>query len=149
MNFVEKLFDLLSRGVTFIGEMIWKLISFLAKPIQYLYYFLDGIFYCLFQLFYIVVEVIKIFVALFQFIIALILGLGRTITSWLSFKIDTSYVYYPSTSGSGIQVVLDLIEPLGLLSIVPMILQAVVWFFFIIKILSLFGGSIDVNVGGR
>lgn len=149
MKFVDKLLSFLKKGFTFIVDAITNLVDFLAKPLSYLFYFLDGVFYFVMKLFEVVVSVVMIFVALFQFLGALVVGLFRTITSWLSVNPNPSDVSFPSVSNRGFQAVIDILYPTGLLTVVPYICIAVVWFGFILKMISLFGGEIYVNVGGR
>lgn len=141
MNFVEKILSLMSSGFAFVGEMIWKVVEFISKPLSYLFYFLDGVFYFITVLFQIAIRIIMIFVALFQFMGSLVLGLMRTLRNWLTFRVDTSYVHYPSSSGTGIETLVDLVRPTGLLTIVPMVLIAFIWFFFVLKLIGLLGGS--------
>lgn len=146
MNFANTLLKWLNNIITFIADGFGKLFRFLEKPLSYLFYFFDGIFYFIAVVFDIIVAIVRIFVALFQFIGALILGVLRTIADFLvpSFS---SPVHMPSESGNGFGVVLDVVDPVGLLHIVPYILIALVWFAFIFKILALFGGNLSVRGG--
>lgn len=142
MRFVDRLLGFIGDSVRFIGDMIFKLIEFLAKPLSYLWYFLDGIFYFFYQLFQVVVQIIMIFVALFQFFGALVLGFFRTLKSFLVIDFNATPMNFPSTTYFGVQEVIKVIDPMGLLSIVPMIATSLVWFFFIKKILGLLGGDV-------
>lgn len=142
MKFVDKLLSMIGDTARFIGDMIFKLIEFLAKPLSYLWYFLDGIFYFFYQLFLVVAQIIMIFVAILQFFGALVLGFFRTLKSFLVIDFNATPINMPSTSYLGVQEVLKVIDPMGLLSVVPMIATALIWFFFIKKILGLLGGDV-------
>lgn len=88
-----------------------------------------------------------IFVALFQFIGALLLGFLRTIKDFLTPSFNTGDVNLFADSKKGLSTVLDVVDPTGLLNVAPYILIAIVWFFFIMKIFALFGGSMTVKGG--
>lgn len=142
MKFVDMLLLLLTSGFNFIGDMLGELIKFLAKPLSYIYYFFDGVFYFLYQLFAVIVKVIMIFVALFQFFVAIVAGFMRTLLKMMTINYDATPVNYPSTSMQGIQAVIDeILEPMGVITIVPLILLAMIWFMFAYKIIGLFGGT--------
>lgn len=146
MNFIEKILTFLVSLGRLIVDGFTGLFDLLAKPLTYLFYLLDGIFYFFMQLFDIVVKVVMIFVGLFQFIFALIAGLFRTLHGLLFPTFDQP-TNMPANSRQGLDVVLDLVDPIGILDIVPYILVAFVWFFFILKILALFGGNIVAKGG--
>lgn len=146
MKFIDKILTFIAKIGRLIVDGFTNLLDFIAKPFSYLFYFLDGVFYFFLQLFDIVVKVVTIFVACFQFIIALITGVLRTLKGLLSPSFDQP-VNLPSSSGKGLKVVLDLVDPIGLTDIVPYILIAFVWFFFVLKILALFGGNLTVKGG--
>lgn len=145
MNFIEKILDGFKRVGEWITHGFAELFKFLAKPLTYLFYFLDGIFYFFTVLFNIVVKVIMIFVALFQFVIALITGFLRTMYDLLTPSFNTGQVHLPSSSGQGFSVVLDIVDPVGLLNIAPYVLIAIVWGAFIMKMLALFGGQVTAK----
>jgi hypothetical protein len=145
MKFVDKLLSLIRDTSKFIGDMIYKLYEFLAKPLTYVYYFFDGVFYFFYQLWNIAVKAIMIFVALIQFFAALTMGFVRTIKGMLTVDFNSTPINYPSTSYQGIQAVLDVVDPIGILDIVPLIILAVVWFLFVKKILGLLGGEIQTR----
>lgn len=145
MIFVDSLLSMIAKGFNLVGDLIYQLFSFLAKPLTYLYYFLDGIFYFFYQLYLIVVKIIMIFVALLQFFGAIVVGFVRSITGMLSIDFDQTPVNYPDASYEGIQVVLDLVAPMGLMDIVPLILIAIVWAYFVKKYIGLLGGEIINN----
>lgn len=149
MNFIEKLLQLISTGFTLIVDTLINIVSFLAKPISYLFWFLDGVFYFIFNLFDIVVKIVQIFVSLFQFIGALCAGIFRTISSWLTVSPNTDNFRFPSTTNQGFQAVVDQLQPTGLMTVVPMIFLAIIWFFFALNVIGLFGYQIGYKVGGR
>lgn len=146
MNFIEKILTVIVGLGKLIVDGFKNLFSFLEKPLSYLFYFLDGIFYFFMQLFDIVVKIVMIFVALFQFIAALIMGVFRTLQGLL-YPTFHQPINMPSTTSQGVDVVLDLVDPMGVLDIVPYICVAFVWFYFILKVLALFGGNIVAKGG--
>lgn len=149
MKFVDKLLDLIADGFNALIDFLFSFIEFLAKPLSYLFSFLEGIFYFITKLFDIVVAVVMIFVALFQYFFAIIAGLFRMIKGWLTVNPNAGDLSFPSTSNRGFQVVVDLVQPTGLMTVIPMVALAFLWFFFIIKMIGLFGGSIMISPGGR
>jgi hypothetical protein len=167
MKFVDKLlsflkggFDALIDGITFLLSLIgagfdavidalFAFIKFLAKPLSYLLEFLEGIFYFIMKLFEVAISVIMIFVSLFQFMFAIIGGVFRTITSWLTVNPSSADVSFPSVTYQGFEVVIDLLQPTGMLTVVPLVALAFLWFYFAIKIIGLFGGTIMVTPIGR
>lgn len=144
LNFLGKVFGNL---FSLISKSFQALIDLLAAPIKYLMYFLEGIFYFFQQIFIIAVMVIKIFIAIFQYIGALIMGIFRTIKMWLipSLNGNTKFV---SATGDGFKTVIDLLQPTGLLTVVPMVALAFLWFYFALKMLGLFGGSVHIQPFG-
>lgn len=149
MNFAEKLFELLEDGFNFLIDFLYEIVLFLAKPLAYLLQFLEGIFYLFYVLFDVVVVLIQIFVALFQFLFALTAGVFRTIQLWLTVNPDLNDVNLPNQSYTGFSVVIDQLQPTGFMTVVPTIAIAVTWFYFVLKIIGLFGGQIMVMPFGR
>lgn len=149
MKFVDKLLGLLKQGFENIIDFLFQFIQFLAKPLAFLLQFLEGIFYFISVLFQIAIQVIMLFVALFQFLFAIIAGVFRTIVSWLTVNPNASDVSFPSVSNRGFAVVVDLVQPTGLMTVVPMVALAFLWFFFILKIIGLFGGTMMITPFGR
>lgn len=141
MTFVNALLSMLSKGFNFLGDMLARLIEFIAKPLSYVFYFFDGVFYFLFQLFNVVVKIIMIFVAMVQFFGAIVVGFVRTIMKMLSIDFNASPPNYPGGSYKGIQAVLDVFQPLGVLTVVPLIILAITWFLFVKQIIGLIGGG--------
>jgi phage-related protein len=141
LQFFSPVFD-------FFSGLFSSLFDLLQKPLELLFHFLDGIFYFFAQLFTIVVLVVKIFVALFQYIGALIAGVFRQIRYFLSMNIQGD-INFPSESNSGFAVVFDILKGTGILSVVPIVATAFLWFFFVLKMISLFGGNIYVKPFGR
>lgn len=148
MNFVDKLLSLLKDGFDKLIAMLYAIVNFFAKPMAYLLQFLEGIFHFIVKLFEVVVQLIMIFVALFQFLFSIIAGVFRTIKMWLTVQ-PVSDVSFPSMSNRGFAVVIDLLQPTGLMTVVPMVALAFLWFFFIIKIIGLFGGQVMITPFGR
>lgn len=142
MKFVDRLLSLLSGGFNFVGDMLYKLISFIAKPLSYVYYFFDGVFYFILQVAVIIYKLISIFVALFQFFIAVMAGFLRFIGNMLYIDFSETPIHYPSTSGQGVKVVVDLLGGTGLTTVLPIVAIALLWFFFVKRIIGLIGGEI-------
>lgn len=147
-SFSDKIIEGFNNFIGFIGNMFKYLFDFLEKPLMLLYQLLDGIFYFFYQLFNVVVAIVKIFVASFQFIGSMILGLFRTIKLWLTVDV-TPDTNFPSATHQGFQTVIDLVAPTGLLTVVPLVALAFLWFFFVIKMIGLFGGEIHIAPFGR
>jgi hypothetical protein len=143
MKFVDGLFGLISSGINYIGDMIAKLIEFIAKPLSYIFYYFDGVFYFLYQLFLIISKIIMIFVAILQFFASIVVGFMRSILSMLTIDFNATPINYPSSSYQGIQAVLDIFQPMGVLTVVPMIVLAIVWFYFAKRVIGLIGGIIN------
>lgn len=149
MKFVDKLLGLLKSGFDNVIAFLYSFVQFLAKPLAFLLQFLEGIFYFISVLFQIVVQIIMLFVALFQFLFAIIAGVFRTIKAWLTVNPNSGDVSFPSVSNRGFAVVVDLVQPTGLMTVVPMVALAFLWFYFILKIIGLFGGSVMITPFGR
>lgn len=152
MKFVEKLLGLIKDGfmkmIGFFVDIFQSLFDLLAKPFQLLFILFEGIFYFISVLFQIVVKIIMIFVAIFQFIFAVIAGVFRTIAKWLTVS-PSGDVSFPSVSNQGFGVVIDLLQPTGLMTVVPMVAIAFLWFYFALKMIGLFGGQIMISPFGR
>lgn len=149
MKFVDKLLGLLVDGFKAVIDMIFSFIEFLAKPLSYLLEFFVGIFYFIYKLFEIVVSVVMIFVALFQYFFSIVAGLFRMIKGFLTVTPNANDVSFPSVSNQGFAVVTDLLQPTGIMTVVPLVALAFVWMYFILKIIGLFGGSIMIAPMGR
>ncbi|MNW41496.1 hypothetical protein D3C74_186350 [compost metagenome] len=144
MTFVDTLMRFLSGLGNFISDGFSKLFSFLAVPLGWLIALIEGIWYFIAKLFYVVIEVIDIFVALFQFIFALGSGFLRTIGALLWIDFSRTPINYPSATGTGMNVVIQkVLQPTGFMDVVPMILLAVVWLYFIVRVFALLGGEVD------
>lgn len=157
-KFVEKIIRGFEKIGSFFGDVFGKLFKFfadifgelfdlLATPLNYLLEFLIGIFYFITVLFTVAMKVIMIFVACFQFVGSLIMGVIRTIGMWLGIT-PSGAVNLPSASSQGFEVVMDIIAPTGLITVVPMVATAFLWFGFTLKIIALFGGQVMFNFKG-
>jgi len=149
MNFIEKLLQIIVNAAKYIGDIIYKLIEFLLLPLSYLLYFLEGCLYFINVLFQVAMKTVMIFVALFQFLFAIISGFMKTIFSMFNPQINTDGVSFPSVASQGFQTVLEIIAPTGLLTVVPVVATFFLWFYFIIKIIGLFGGQIMIKPFGN
>lgn len=148
MKFVDKLFKLLSDGFNTLIHAFTTLFKWLGKIIGYLVEFFEGIFYFIWKIFEVAIAVVKIFVALFQFIFALGAGIFRTIKSWITVSPQKD-LSFPSVSMKGFSVVTDILQGTGILTVVPMVALAFLWFFFVLKMIGLFGGQIMIAPEGR
>lgn len=145
MKFVDFLVSKLVSGFNLLTDMLYNLFSFLAKPLSYVFYFFDGVFYFFYEVALIVWKVISIFIALLQFFVAIVSGFVRFIVTMVSPSFDQTPVHYPSSSQQGLQVVMDVLQPTGLLTVAPLVCLAILWVYFIKKMIGLLGGDIKSN----
>lgn len=139
MKFVNVLTSGIASGFNFLGDMLAALIRLISKPLTFLLSLLESIFYLIYQLGYIVVKVIMIFVALLQFFGAIVIGFLRTVFAMLTINYGQTPLRYPDSSIIGLNTVLDVIRPMGLLTVVPGIVLAITWFIFIKRFIGLLG----------
>lgn len=144
MKFVNKLLKLITDGFNTVVDLFTILFRFIGKIFGYILEFFKGIFYFIWKLFEIVVELIQIFVALFQFVFSLGKGVFRTIKMWLTVN-PSKDVSFPSVSNQGFGVVTDVLQGTGVLTVVPLVALAFLWFYFVLKMIGLFGGQIMIN----
>lgn len=147
-NIIDFLSSFFSSIFSFFGKFFEGLINILLVPLQLLVSFLEGVFYFIAKLFEVVVLIVRIFVALFQFIFALIAGIVRSIASWLTFSVKGN-ISFPSSSEIGFTTVIDILDGTGILTVVPVVATAFVWFYFVLKMIGLFGGQIQIRPFGR
>ncbi|MEK3837935.1 hypothetical protein [Paenibacillus sp. FSL R7-0128] len=144
MTFVHSLLSFLSGAFNWLGDAFGKLFQLLSVPFGWLLWLFDGIWYFLFSLFKIVVAVLHIFVSLFQFLGAIILGFLRTIKGFLFIDFNQTPVHYPSSSFTGLKLVADFLQPIGFMTVFPMVLLAVLWLLFVLRVFALLGdGDVD------
>lgn len=154
-SFAKKIIDGFNVALSFIGSLfssLFDLISgsfqslfeFLAVPLGWLVSFFEGVFYFFEKLFTVLVVIVKIFVALFQYLGSLIAGVFRMIKGFLTVDVNAS-TKFVSTTEQGFSVVVDLLHGTGLLTVVPLVATAFVWFFFCLKVFQAFGGTISVS----
>ena len=136
--------DAFSFLFEFLGKIFQGFLDILLKPFAFLLALLEGVFYFISVLFQIAVGIIMLFVAMFQYFFLMVAGLLRTIGSWVGFTPSANYTL-PSASKLGFQTTLEQIGGTGLLTVVPTILIAVLWLYFAIKMVHLFGGKGDVK----
>lgn len=142
MTFVNVLMTFLSGAMNLLMDGIQKILGFLSTPLGWIIALVEGIWYFLTKLVSVVIAVIDIFIALFQFIGSIALGFLRTIKGLLWIDFSKTPVNYPSTTGIGIQVVVEkVLQPVGFLTVVPYVLLAFVWLFFVLRIFALLGGE--------
>jgi len=145
MTFVDALLGLLSRFGSMVADGFNKLFNFLSVPLGWLIWLLDGIWYFILTLFTIAMKIIMIFVALFQYIGAVILGFMRAIKGLVTLSFSSTPINFPSASKTGFQLVLDILQPTGLMTVVPLVLLAILWIYFVVRIMSLIGGGTSNN----
>lgn len=150
MKFVDKILKLIMDGFNSIIDLFAILFKLFGKVFGYIIEFFKGIFHFIMKLFEVVVEIIQIFVALFQFIFSLGAGIFRTIKLWLTVN-PVKDVSFPSVSNRGFSVVMDVLQGTGVLTVVPMVALAFLWFYFVLKMIGLFGGQVMINYdrGGK
>lgn len=147
-NIIDFLSSFFSSIFDFFGKFFEGLINILLVPLQLIVSFLEGVFYFIAKLFEVVVLIVRIFVALFQYIFALIAGIVRSIASWLTFSVKPN-LSFPSSSEIGFTTVIDILDGTGILTVVPVVATAFVWFYFVLKMIGLFGGQIQIRPFGR
>lgn len=147
-NIIDFLSSFFSSIFDFFGKFFEGLINILLVPLQLIVSFLEGVFYFIAKLFEVVVLIVRIFVALFQYIFALIAGIVRSIASWLTFSVKGN-ISFPSSSEIGFTTVIDILDGTGILTVVPVVATAFVWFYFVLKMIGLFGGQIQIRPFGR
>lgn len=145
MTFINAIIQFLYDCFSFIGDAFGKLFDLLAYPLGWLIWLIEGIYYFLVVFFQIVVAVLKIFVALFQFFGALILGFMRTIKSLLFIDFSQTPLHYPSETKTGMSLVTGFLEPIGFLTVIPSVLLALLWIYFVIRIFALLGGEATID----
>jgi hypothetical protein len=159
MNFIDNILSGFNSIIDFLGSLfdpLFKLISggfnalldFLEKPLSLVYYFFEGIFYFISKIFDVVVLVIQIFIAFFQFLGSISRGLFNTLHYWLIPNLSDN-THFPSASDQGFQTIMDLLQPTGLLTVVPVIAIALTWIYFVMKVVALFGGDVSFNGSGK
>lgn len=139
--FVDKLLGLLSGIAKFLGDMIYAGFKFLERPLALVYYFFDGVFYFVAQVAIVIYKIISLFVALVQLFVALVAGFLRTVGSFVAVDFSKTPISYPSSSRVGVDWVVELLQPTGLLTVLPMIALALLWFFFVKRMIGLIGGG--------
>lgn len=145
MTFVNALLGFLQRFAFMIKDAFEKLIELILYPMGWLVWLFDGIWYFLYVLFSVVVKIIQIFVALFQYLGALIGGFLKAIKGLVSLSFNQTPINFPSESQRGFQLVLDVLQPVGFMTVVPLVLLAILWIYFVIRIMSLIGGGTNHN----
>ncbi|MDY8049652.1 hypothetical protein UY416_25515 [Paenibacillus polymyxa] len=145
MTFIEALTFYLTSLLKLVFNGFTNLLSYLSEPLSWLVWLIEGIWYFLTKLFEVVVAILDIFVSLFQFFGALLVGFLRTIKGLLWIDFGQTPIYYPSTVSIGMKTVVDALSPTGLLTVVPLVMLAIVWLFFVYKVFALLGGEVDVD----
>ncbi|MGC5328957.1 hypothetical protein [Brevibacillus sp. SYSU BS000544] len=129
--------DLFGYLITGLATLLSSFFEFLTKPISWFLTFMDGIFYFIYKLVTILVHVLAVFMAFFQLIFAVSAGLIRTVTGFLAW----SGKPLSSTVGAdGLSVFSTMLSPLGLSTVLPMILLALDIFLTAYVVMWLVGG---------
>lgn len=139
-----KVFDYIFKFFSWLGSLIADgfntLFSVLLSLFKGIFAVLDLIFYFLAQLVAVVFAVIKIFVALFQYLFAITSMFFKFIGSFLVPHFE-KYPLVGYESNNGFNVILELLRPTGALDVLPFALTCLLWFFFVKKVIGLFGGN--------
>ncbi|WP_263560726.1 hypothetical protein [Paenibacillus polymyxa] len=143
MTFIESLSWYITTFADLVADGFTKLFSYLSVPLGWLIWLIEGIWYFLTRLFDIVIAVLNIFGVLFQFFGALLVGFLKTIKGLLWIDFGQTPIHFPSTTSVGMKTVIDAISPTGLLTVVPLVMLAIVWLFFIYKVFALLGGEVE------
>lgn len=139
MKFVDSVLMFFSWLGSLISDGFNYLFEFLASLFQGFFAIIDFIFYFLVQALTVIFVTIKIFIALFQYLFVIT---GMFIKAISSFVIPHFEPYVmPSNSNEGLSAMMEFIEPTGILTIVPFALSCFCWFFFVKKVIGLFGGE--------
>lgn len=93
----------------------------------------------------VVVGIVKLFVGLLQLLGALIAGFTRTIMSFLTVDFNSTPKNVLNETATGIDVVMNLLAPTGVLTVVPYICLAMIWFVFIKQMIGLIGGRVSAD----
>ena len=139
MKFVDYILKFFSWLGSLIADGFNYLFEFLASLFQGFFAIIDFIFYFLVQALTVIFVTIKIFVALFQYLFVITRMFIKAISSFVIPHFQP-YVM-PSNSNAGLAAMLEFIEPTGILTIVPFALSCFCWFFFVKKVIGLFGGE--------
>ena len=141
MRFVDFIVGKLVQGFNWIGNLLYKMFSFLAPVIGFLWELLQGIGYLIMQLALVVWGIIKLFGALIQFFGAIVVGFFRTIFSFMTIDYNAYPVNYPSTSYQGMAYVVQWLNLGGFLDVVPYIILALFWLLFAVSVIKLLGSG--------
>ncbi|MGG0753100.1 hypothetical protein [Brevibacillus laterosporus] len=117
MSFADMVGSLLQG----LGNLLASFFQFLLKPISYLLQFFDGVFYFFYKLFVILAQILHLFLALLQALWAVTAGIFRTITSFLSWSGGS---FHSKIGNEGITLFVEMVEPYGILNVLPYILLA-------------------------
>lgn len=133
----------------FIGYLFGVVVSFfeglieiLLMPLKLLYYLLDGIIYLISRLFLMLVDLLVFIYRLMQFLFSMSKMLIDFILDIITFRIDLlSYSIPVTTVNTGMSVVTEIFNKLGIMSVLPILLTVFLWFAFAQSTIKLFRGS--------
>lgn len=129
--------DFLGSLFVGLGNLLSSFFQFLMKPITWIIQFFEGVFYFIYKLGVLLVDALAVFGAFFQLIFAVAAGLTRTVTGFMSW----SGTPLRSNVGSdGFAIFASTLEPLGLNTVLPMILLALDIFLTAYLVIWLVGG---------
>ena len=139
-----KVFDYIFKFFSWLGSLIIDgfnfLFSLLMSLFQGIFAVLDFIFYFLTQSILVIFLIIKIFFALFQYLFSVTFMFFKFIASFIVPHFE-KYPLVGFESDNGFNVVLQLLRPTGALDVLPFALACLLWFFFVKKVIGLFGGN--------
>lgn len=113
--------DLLGSLISALGMLLSSFFMFLLKPIKWILTFFEAVFYLFYRLFLLLGDLLHLFLALLQAVMAVVAGVFRTVTGFLSWSGDP-LVSKVGTEGFGVFV--SMVQPLGLLDVLPILLLA-------------------------
>lgn len=142
-KFVDYIFDFFSWIGSLIADGFNALFNLLVSLFNGIFVFLDFIFYFFAQALTVIFLTLKIFIALFQYLFVISSMFLRAIFSFIIPHWEPYVMPESEYSNAGLNAFLKFIEPTGLVTVVPLILSCFVWFFFVMKVLKLFGGVRD------
>lgn len=126
----------------FLGELLHSFGSFLfdilGAPLQLLLELLMGIFYFFMQFMTVLSLIIRIFTGLFQLFFSYARALFSTIFAFTNFSSYGS-ISPDDQVRTGMNVFYELLEPYGVMTTLPNVINALLWIFFTLNIIGLIG----------
>lgn len=125
---------------TIIFNGISILVEFMAAPLELLFDLLTGIFYFIFQLFAILIYIVQLFHALFQMFMSFAAALLNTLLGFTNFS-TYGTIEAHSHIREGMNFFYERLEMYGVMTTIPNVINAFVWFIFAINMIGLIGSK--------